>query len=207
MKKAALFFTAITICLATMAQEEKKNYEMQTLLGKNISNGGYLGISMGYSLIDHKNAFTAGGRLGWVINHRLVMGFAGTGFVNDIYYSDSETNSEKTLSGGYGGFLLEPVIGSRLPVHVSFPIILGAGGICYNKTYYDGAEPWDSYTYDEDAFVLVEPGVEIELNMLKFFRIAAGVSYRYTSEIHLMDTKNDVLDGFAGSLTLKFGKF
>jgi len=207
MKKIVLFFTAITICLSSMAQEEKKNYEMQTLLGKNISHGGYLGISMGYSLIDHKNAFTTGGRVGWVINHRLVMGLAGTGFVNDIYYSETETSNEKVLSGGYGGLLLEPVIGSRLPIHVSFPIILGAGGISYNKTYYDGAEPWESYAYDEDAFAVVEPGVEIELNMLKCFRIAAGVSYRYTSEIRLINTRTDVLNGLAGSLTLKFGKF
>jgi hypothetical protein len=207
MKKITLLCLAVTICFSVFSQEAKKDYEIKTLLGKNISHGGYLGISMGYSLIDHKNAFTVGGRIGWVINHRLVMGIAGNGFINDVYYSDPETNSEKILSGGYGGLLLEPVIGSRLPIHVSFPIIIGAGGISYNKTYYEGAEPWDSYTYDEDAFAIVEPGVEIELNMLKFFRIAAGVSYRYTSEIRLVNTKNDVLDGFAGSLTLKFGKF
>jgi hypothetical protein len=207
MKKVTLFFVAIAICSSLLAQEAKKDYEIQTLLGKNISHGCYLGISMGYSLIDNKNAFTAGGRLGWVINHRLVMGLAGNGFVNDVYYSESETGNEKLLNGGYGGLFLEPVIGSRLPIHVSFPVIFGVGDICYNETYYQGAEPWESSTYDEDDFAIVEPGVEVELNMLKCFRIAVGISYRYTSEIRLMNTSKDVLNGLTGSLTLKFGKF
>ncbi|MDD5571746.1 MAG: hypothetical protein PHD97_11420, partial [Bacteroidales bacterium] len=72
MKKIILFSIAVAACLWVSAQEEKKDYEIKTLLGKNISHGGYMGLSMGYSLIDNENAFTAGGRLGWVINHRLV---------------------------------------------------------------------------------------------------------------------------------------
>lgn len=207
MKKIILLSIAIAACLVVSSQETKKDYEIKTLLGKNISHGGYLGISMGYSLIDNENAFTAGGRLGWVINHRLVLGFAGRGFVNDVYYSDDASNHGKVLSGGYGGLLIEPVVGSRLPVHLSFPIIIGAGGLTYNETYYEGAEPWDSYTTDEDGFVVVEPGVEVELNMLKFFRIAIGASYRLTSDINLVNTHRDVLNGLNGSLTLKFGKF
>jgi hypothetical protein len=207
MKKALLFLALVTICFATMAQETKKDYEIQTLLGKNISHGGYLGISMGCAIIDNKNAFTAGGRLGWVINHRFIFGIAGSGFVNDVYYSNSETNHERLLSGGYGGLLLEPVIGSRLPIHLSFPVILGVGGISYNETYYQGASTWESSSYDDGSYAIVEPGVEIELNMLKFFRIAIGASYRLTSDIRLMNTKPDVLNGLAGSLTLKFGKF
>ena len=43
--------------------------------------------------------------------------------------------------------------------------------------------------------------------MLKHFRIAVGVSYRYTSPIRLEYLSASVLNGLSGTVTLKFGKF
>ncbi len=56
------------------------------------------------------------------------MGFGGTGFINDISYNNAE-NQYTNLTGGYGGLLLEPIILPWFPVHVSLPILFGAGGI------------------------------------------------------------------------------
>ena len=191
---------------STLFSQEKNNYEMQTLLGKNISHGGYLGLSMGYAQINGTDALTAGARFGWVINHRLVIGFAGTGFANSMYHYNSTLQTETLLDGGYGGLFIEPVIGSRLPVHISFPILFGGGGVSLNKSYYEGSQPWESYSYEEDTYAIVEPGVEVELNMLKFFRIAVGASYRLTTDVRLQN-KPYMLNGLSGNVTLKFGKF
>ncbi|MEA3477872.1 MAG: hypothetical protein U9R60_06810 [Bacteroidota bacterium] len=49
--------------------------------------------------------------------------------------------------------------------------------------------------------------MEIELNIVKFFRIAVGGSYRYTSNIMMIDHDSDVLRNFNAYFTLKFGKF
>lgn len=198
---------ALLLASSALFSQEKKEYEMQTLLGKNISNGGYLGLSMGYTQINGTDALTAGGRLGWVINHRFVIGIAGNGFANSVYNNDPVLQTETIIEGGYGGIFVEPVIGSRLPVHLSFPIIFGAGNVSLNKSFYDGADPWESYSFDEDTYALVEPGVEIELNMLKCFRIAVGASYRYTTGIHLQNLHSGLLDGISGNVGLKFGKF
>jgi hypothetical protein len=54
---------------------------------------------------------------------------------------------------------------------------------------------------------VVEPAIELEFNMARFFRMAATASYRYTSNITLFDTDEDVLRGLNFGLTFKFGKF
>ena len=73
----------------------------------------------------------------------------------------------------------------------------------------DGSHPpgyYDGYL-DSDAFFVFEPGMEIELNIVSFFRIAIGGSYRYTSDINLIGHDPDLLRNFNAYFTLKFGKF
>ncbi|MCI0522234.1 MAG: hypothetical protein L0Y37_01125, partial [Bacteroidales bacterium] len=38
------------------------------------------------------------------------------------------------LVWGYGGFIIEPIVAPMYPVHVSFPILIGGGGISYVET-------------------------------------------------------------------------
>jgi len=68
-------------------------------------------------------------------------------------------------------------------------------------------QPQPGYEYDYDAFFVIEPAVELEFNLARFFRLAAAVSYRHTSEIQLAQTEKDALRGFNYGLTFKFGKF
>ena len=114
------------------------------------------------------------------------------------------------LAGGYGGLLIEPIIGAFKPVHISIPMLIGAGGATYmdeyGKTYDDPFYP-KPYYYYSDAFFVFEPGVEIELNMVKFMRLAFGGYYRFTSGLDLEDTKSNMMNGFSTGITLKFGKF
>ncbi len=96
----------------------------------------------------------------------------------------------------------------KFPVHISIPVLIGAGGIAYATNYnpYD----WDeSHYFIEDAtgYFVLEPGIELELNIVRFFRLAIGGYYRYTSNIRLYDTPENVLHGFSGGITMKFGKF
>ncbi len=207
MKKITLFALAIVLVSSAIAQEQKVPYEIKTLLGKNTSHGGYLGLSWGYSQVNGKDAVIGGARLGWVINHSFAMGFVGNGFANNVSYKSVENDCDYYLTGGYGGLFFEPIIGSRYPIHVAFPVTMGAGDVQLNQTFYNGAEPWETFTKDEDEFIFIEPGVAIELNMLKHFRITLGVSYRYTSPVRLEYLSTAVLNGLSGTVTLKFGKF
>ena len=91
---------------------------------------------------------------------------------------------------------------------MSLPILVGVGGVAYATSYtsYDWADP-NYFVEDAVPFVVVEPGAELEFNIVRFFRISLGAFYRYTSDIQLAYTAPDVLNGFSYGITFKFGKF
>ena len=188
-------------------KESRDDYSMKTLFNKERSNGVYGAFSFNYSQIDHKDAFIMGGRGAWVIDHSLAIGLGGYGFVNGI---DTDyifgNNQEYDLAGGYGGLFIEPIILPRLPVHISVPILLGVGGVAFIDSYRD----WDEWYFDHnrsDAFLVLEPAVELEFNMSRYFRLAASLGYRFTSEVKLENVSPHVLEGPTVGLVFKFGKF
>jgi len=214
MKKTFLLFAVITLITGISYSQvnkkdsTKKTDEIKTVFGnKKISHGGYGALTIGYSQIDGQDAFITGARGSWVIGHSFALGLGGIGFANDLYINNSPGSQKYSLEGGYGGLILEPILLPKFPVHLSFPVLLGAGGVAYiNSSYYDNFEN-DFYVEDSDAFFIAEPGVELEMNLLKFIRLAVGASYRFTSDVHLDSKPNDVLNGYNATFTLKFGKF
>ncbi|MFA6923340.1 MAG: hypothetical protein WC223_03710 [Bacteroidales bacterium] len=209
MKHLLLILFAVAICTANMQGQnadtaKKNNDEIKTIFKGKIKHGGYGGISFGYSQINNKDALSAGMRLAWIINHSFCIGFAGSGFVNDYkFYNNFNSNN---LAGGYGGLLFETIFLPKFPVHISVPVLIGAGGISYIDNSYSSHDN-DYYVKDADAFLIVEPGIELELNLVKCIRLSLGATYRYTSSINLINTPRQVLDGLTTGFTIKFGKF
>jgi hypothetical protein len=232
MKTTVILFLSLITGIIGMAQEESKENkqsteEYRTLFStgnsnKEITHGGYGAVLFNYSKIDGKDAFLAGMRGMWIINHGLGLGVGGYGFVNDLEF-DSQANypyeeNSYFLAGGYGGLVIEPIVGAKHPVHVSFPVLIGAGGVAYIRDYWTPypqyPDTYNYYTEDATAYFVLEPGIEVEFNMVKFFRIGLGAYYRYTSNINLTTWNGDEytevspdLKGFSFGLSLKFGKF
>ena len=208
------------LLFSTVALAQDDSDEIKTLFSSNgnRSNGGYGGLMINYGTINDEPAIFMGAKGGWVIDHSFTLGLAGYGFLADPTADIKLDNEKYQLTGGYGGLLLEPVVWSKQPIHFAFPIIIGAGGVGY-VNHWDNWNDKDSEDYinnyeDSDAFFVLEPGVEIEINILKYFRIAINGSYRYTSNIDLRYKEDDVpifgddiLRGWSCGLTFKFGKF
>lgn len=216
MKKISLvfLFAMLVFCNPTFAQEQKEG-EIRTLFGNNdkISHGGYGALLINYSQFDDKDVILVGARGGWIINHGIAIGLGGYGFANQINYKNLQIGDQNYndyfLSGGYGGLLIEPILFPQHPVHISLPVLIGGGGAAYvNNDWYDyNNNSWEYYTIDSSPFFVIEPGIEIEFNMVKFMRIGLGAYYRYTSGLDLVKTDEHILDGFSAGLSLKFGKF
>nr|WP_319399108.1 hypothetical protein [uncultured Carboxylicivirga sp.] len=220
----------LLISIVVLSLKAQDTNEVKTLFGgnKDQSNGGYGAVMIGYSQIWDRDAILIGGRGGWIINHNFALGMGGYGFMTDpktdpfIMDATTNLNSKYQITGGYGGLLFEPILGAKKPVHLSFPILIGAGGIAYTKHWEnnDYNNDYREIYEDSDAFFVLEPTIELEFNMLKFFRLAFSASYRYTSNINLSyqdyrDPKpdpnvigtQDMLRGMNYGITLKFGKF
>lgn len=217
LKKIQLF-TLACLLISTqqiMAQKTDNEYDSyQTLFGNNVSNGAYGSFLMGYTKIGDYNAFLTGYKGAWIAGHSIAIGMAGNAFVADLNSNVVPENDYNVLAGGYGGLLVEPIIFPMKPVHLSFPIIIGAGAVFFDTGYYND---YNSHPTNFEPYFVVEPGLEIEMNICRFLRIGVGGAYRFTTDVDLKYTNSTgleqtVLSGnemsnFNTYISFKFGKF
>ena len=118
------------------------------------------------------------------------------------------------MDGCYGGLFIEPVIFPKFPIHVTFPIIIGLGNFTNHSFHvFDNGHIFKEYaTTDDCTFGIIEPGIEIEVNVFKFIRIGLSAKYRITSDISFDNDLPETYDKrvlwrFSYNLSLKFGKF
>lgn len=212
---------SLALALVPSCAQDRAEAPIRTLLGAGhkVHHGGWGAPTAHYTRMLDTDALLVGARGGWLIDHRVTIGFAGHGLVTNVpnkaydrYLVDSgvELRRNSSLYMGYGGLFIEPVIGYRSPVHITLPLIIGAGGVTYG---YQSRLPEDFDPFDHDAdhdaqaFFVVEPGIALELNVIPLVRIGIGASYRYTSDLDLPATAKDALHGVNAGFSLKVGCF
>ena len=221
MKKKIMTLVAILMTLAIQAQTgaetnpvNKEAQEIQTILSDPGPLGWWVSPDFAWTKIDNKDAFLGGISGGIIINHSFSVGLAGYGIMNsqNLKYSGINDTADVYLYGGYGGLKLEYRLNPSKKINVAFPLLIGGGGAAYS-TY--GHDDWHSYDGDEDndfayawdSFFVIEPGVVLGINLLKFMDLDAGVSYRYAPGIQSLKTNSNLLNGFNANISLKFGRF
>jgi len=213
MKRTIIVSTLIILLFSTAFSQDPefeyyKSKEIKTLLGRNRTGGAYGAFTAGYTVIDDRHALLFGGRFGWLASHSIGIGFGATGFINEFHFEPSLLR-EASLAGGYGGIIIEPILFPRFPIHLSFPVLFGAGGI----SYISKEDAWnENMIQDSEAFLIIEPSAEIEVNLTRFCRLAMGASYRFPTsfDVGLSGTPGvdaESIKGVSYTMSLKFGKF
>lgn len=180
--------------------------EYKTILGGR-PLGAYGAFDFGYSEIELRPTATFGARGGVIFGHNFALGVGGRAFINEYNYVEA-INRDASLVGGYGGFFAEWIIAPKFPVHISVPALVGLGGVAYSTLDQENSDYVKVNDIENtETFFIAEPGIELELNMTKFFRIAVYGSYRYTTDLNWTKTPVDVLNGYSAGLIFKFGKF
>lgn len=177
--------------------------EQQTLLSGPMDHGGFGGPVVKFTQVADRFGVFVGGRGGWIINHQLVLGGGGYGLANPNDFVLILDGIEHRLGLGYGGFEVEYVNRWDEVAHLTAGVLIGGGGASwYDWRYQDWG--FEDYT---DAFFVAEPTLSLELNVVSFFRISLGASYRIVANVDLVGLSDSDLSGGAGSITFKFGSF
>jgi hypothetical protein len=213
MKRAFLFTFILLLLTATLRSQDPeleyyKGKEIKTLLGRNKPGGSFGAVTLGYSIIDNKNAIVIGARVSGIASHYMGIGIGANMFLNEYNY-DALLNKDIHFVGGYGGVYVEPIVVPNFPVHLSFPVLLGGGAI---SSVTGDPDSDRTQVKDTRVFLLAEPSVEMELNVTGHFRLAFGVSYRFPTGFNVLKNGTPTADvsklkGFSYKLTFKFGKF
>jgi hypothetical protein len=217
MKHLFLMLVIIVFATQSMAQQiikiddfeepVKADNEIQTIFKRNKRDGFYGAVSMGYSPINNNHGLVLSARGCWILDQWFTIGLGGTALSNSMNYDDvlldNYTYDKTYMAGGYGGFIIEPILAPRKPIHLSFPILIGGGA----AALIEEDSQMMPYSNVEDVFFVVEPGIELEVNFTKWLRVAVFATYRYTTDIEIKDVRDDALRSYSTGLTFKAGLF
>ncbi len=185
---------------------EKK--QVQTLFKNGGLRGAYFSGTIKPVDLNKQAGLLLGGEFAFVFGHKMNIGFSGYGLATDIRSNAvNGSNAPLYYELGYGGFFVEPVIGSHKLVHLTMPITLGAGGVSLNEKRWDYDYNSSDYGDRFDFFLIAETGVNLELNVFKVLRVDFGMGYRFVNDVNLLSTTNSDLKGFNGNITMKLGFF
>ncbi|ELR68092.1 hypothetical protein C900_01171 [Fulvivirga imtechensis AK7] len=211
--KTTLLVVVITMgYISAIAQDEyleDKYYrrdEIKTLSGSGYHSGGFAGLTFKKSDFEQKVIMTAGFRGGWIINRSLAIGLEGHGLIPTAEFDDILPGRTAVLLGGYGGMFLEPILFSNQVVHVTFPIAGGAGWLGLHDDWEENDDQYDELI-DDDVFWYLEPGVALEINIARHFRLCLGMSKRFTQDLKLFTVDAKEFENLNYFVTLKFGRF
>ena len=209
-------FTVLLLALmvqVSFAQEEKveEKDEMKTLFTKNNMKftGGYIAPELKISNIHEDLGLFVGGKIGFTFNDNFSVGIAGYGLTTNSNFT-IPTDTMARIGMGYGGLSLEYTVFGNKVVHFTIPVIVGVAGVYVYEDdedfFYDNVNNNFNDIENSAAFV-VEPGINIELNLFKFFRVDLGASYRLISGTSLVHLQDEDLSDLSFNATFKFGFF
>ena len=184
--------------------------EVKTLFNDVRITGVHFGFHNSIEELNGQLGYFTGGQLMLGLNHKFNIGFGGYSLVSDVPSNYVDENGFKNYwyEYSYGGLILEPIIWDEELVHVTIPVMVGAGGALFSQYRMFNYDFWDQFTtYPGALFFVVKPGVNAELNVTRFFRIGAGVSYRAAVGSALPNTTDYHNSGFGGNLVFKLGWF
>ncbi|MFT4679884.1 MAG: hypothetical protein ACI9RU_000560 [Litorivivens sp.] len=207
--KSIVSIFLVMFSLGAMAQEVK---EMETLFGNERSLGVFFGVGVKMTEINNQPAIFTGGEFNFVFGRAMNLGVVGYGLSKTSFDGDASIVGDGTyLSMGYGGLNIEPVFFSRKLVHFTVPVLVGVGGVSQKTggfvAWEPGEEPQPYEPRVSDSFLIVEPGLNAELNIFKFMRLTAGASYRMISDIQIPGMEQTTLQGLSGHIGLRIGWF
>jgi hypothetical protein len=228
MKRILIILACWAVALPIFAQDTQTTpsssgtNDLHTLFNKGggkckIPLGYFIELNGEYTHFGHKNEFLPGMSMGVILNHHWTIGVTGNFLSNSQgsyhHHADKDSistgNHRSSLSGGYGGLLLEYTLFPRSKVHVSFPLTIGSGYLYHSHHTHlsDSTDTQNKWVHHGEHFLVIEPGVNLEINVVKHLRIDLGVSYRYSPERNHMITSPDMLNQLTGKLAFRFGKF
>jgi hypothetical protein len=133
------------------------------------------------------------------INKKWGIGLGGYSTIDNRFTPTAlNTNKALSLRSMYGGLNFEYTPKPNAALHVSFPLLIGAGmaqvDSVGNRSNQFGRR--DNNRRDRDfnrlgaggtAYMVIQPGVNLEANVFRFVKIFAGVSYRIVPATHQND--------------------
>jgi hypothetical protein len=173
--------------------------EMQTLFGYDSKITGYGAIDSKFTQAAGRDAVMIGGHGGVIFNGYFYFGLGAYGMVTDNQINGVTPEEMMDMRMGYTGMMMGFNVMPKKVVHFSIPLFVGVGKL--------ELEHNDVFV-ENSAFLLFEPGLQLEVNVMQFMKIGLGGGYRMVHGTNLRNpVSDDDLTYWTGNFSLIFGKF
>ncbi len=202
MKKLIVFFVVL-IALGAKAQEDG----YKTLFGNNYNVSGFGGPSMMLTKVSGEFAHMMGGGGAVLLNKMFFIGGFGYGLTNNIEPNLDDAVLMQQIGGhslqgssidfGFGGICTGVIIKGNKAIHPVVNCQFGWGNLSLKN----------DYTKIDDPVFVINPIIEIEANITRFFRMSIGGNYKIFQGVDFGEYKNNDFSGAGVFLGFKFGWF
>lgn len=228
------------ICIAGSTYAQDTN-ETKTLLGgkkgKPFKKINYLGLYIAPEVqyAGLAGGFTPVGGVSAMLQINKKWGIGGVVYTTLDDYTPTKLSAAKAYNfdANFGGLKLEYTTKPNSLVHVSFPLIIGAGMAKIDSVgkkdgrdlfgendqkgegmHFEGDKKGRRDGGEDNLFFMIQPGVHLEMNVIKYAKVYLGASYRIaagksdaTSTNPLLIPTSSQMSGFAVNLGIKVGLF
>lgn len=189
--KILLFVVALFVTGSLYSQDDEPRFLLHNSTGK-VNVSGFGALTTGFSQFDNDLAVYNGGGGAVLLNQTMYFGVYGMGlstqhgrdgFTINSHEGTSITYEQVYTQFGHGGFWLGYIHKSHKPVHFGASTKFGWGSASLtDQQYSSGYDEPCSYNsiITDDVFVFT-PQVEVEMNLLKWFKINASAGYQFVT--------------------------
>lgn len=177
--------------------------------GKDIKWGGFGGAELKFSELVGSYGTYTGIKAGVVMNN-LVIGAAGGAFLSKHVFEGMGTTEEivdLSPSVAYGGLYSEYFLMRNKPVHFSGSVVVGPGAAWLFEQGVTGSGMEDDNMVEFGGFLVIEPAINIELNVINPMKLFVTAGYRIVTADDFDRLDNADLSGLSLGFGLRLGKY
>lgn len=179
--------------------KDKKKDQMQTLFSFDSRITGYGSLDTKFTRLNDKDAVIIGAHGGVIFNSYFYFGLGAYGLVTTNQFPSATLDESFDMHMGYTGLMMGFNIMPKKVVHFSVPLFIGVGNLELEQ---------NDVFVENSAFLLFEPGLQLELNVFQFMKIGMGAGYRMVQGTNLRnDISDEELTYWSGRFSIVFGKF
>ena len=206
--KPHITFLAAFLVLSLCGQyaDAQSDEKSQFLLKSPLKFSGFGAPIYEFSGVNGDFTAATGGGGALLINQQIFIGLYRLGSNQHTrVVVDGEQFDHARLHFGYGGLWLGYIHRSHELIHYGVSTKIGGGDIELTD---DDVRLFDEEREigQEEGFVFT-PQVEVEVNVLKWLKLNAGLGYRVVTEVDMADFRNRDFSSLQGTFTLMFGWF
>lgn len=196
MKNFKFYFVLTFLFMTTGVLMAQESEEPRYLIGNKdgeVNVSGFGSYFIGFSSLYGDVAVYNGGGGAVLLNQSVYFGGYGLGLstrhgVESITLEDYdghyETYDDLNTKFGHGGFWIGYLHKSYKPVHFGASTKIGWGSIALENDYVD--PNFNEYSYYQivtDNVFVINPQVEVELNLLRWFKINASAGWQFVTGV------------------------